>query len=199
MGLAGGVQTRGASVPAPGAAICNRPRPFHARGHEKKKGIAQLADSISKLATGEWRQVDSSFPIRNRIIPVLLVHDPLIDAPLHPWFLAREFAALLDQSNADPGAAVMHVRDYLISNLIVITIDDLEALESSVQTFGLCDLLQDYAVNRKDRMVSLHNYIVEDRKYGDAIIYSNRLRVMFEKDLKDLGRRLGLKRQDQTG
>ncbi len=89
----------------------------------KKKGIAQLADSISKLATGGWRQGDPSFPIRKRIIPVLLVHDPLIDAPLHPWFLAREFAGLL---------------------------------------------------------------------------VSNRLRGMFEKDLEDLGVRVGLKPHDQN-
>ncbi|MFI5352779.1 MAG: hypothetical protein ACHQZS_07425 [Candidatus Binatales bacterium] len=167
-------------------------------GPGKKKGIAQLANSILKLAAGEWRQVDPSFPIRKRIIPVLLVHDPLIDAPLHPWFFAREFAGLLDRSNADLGAAVMHVRDYLVSNLIVMTIDDLESLESSVQTFGLCDLLQDYAVNRKDRMVSLHNYIVEDGKYREAIVYNNRLMAMFEKDLEDLGRRLGREPQGQA-
>jgi len=159
-------------------------------GREKKKGLAQLANVIFKLASGEWQQVNPTFPIRERIIPVLLVHDTLIDAPLHPWFLAREFAELLDMSNADLTSAVMRVGNSLVSNLIVMTIDDLEALESSVQAFGLCDLLQDYAVNCRDRMVSLHNYLVENRKYGDALVYSERIRSMFRKELADMGERL---------
>ena len=161
------------------------------KGREKKKGLAQLANVISKLATGEWQQVSPAFPIRKHIIPVLLVHDTLIDAPLHPWFLAREFAQLLDQSNTDLTSAVMRVGDYFVSNLIVMTIDDLEALESSVKAFGLCDLLQDYAMNCRDRMVSLHNYLVEDRKYGNALVYSERTMAMFRKDLADMGQRLG--------
>jgi hypothetical protein len=160
------------------------------QGGLKKKGVAQLATSISKLARGEWRQAEPRFPIRRQIIPVLLVHDQLIDAPLHPWFLAREFAALLDPSNAGLDAAVMRVQDYFVSNLIVMTIEDLEALESSIQTFGLGDLLHDYGTKCKDRMVSLHNYIVGNRKYGGATVYSNRLREMFEKDLRECGYRL---------
>src|ERR1019366_3940887 len=164
---------------------------------EKKKGLAQLANSISKLATGEWQQVNPAFPIRKCIIPVLLVHDTLIDAPLRPWFLAREFARLLDQSNADLTSAVMPVGNNSVSNLIVMTIDDLEALESSVQAFGLCDLLQDYAVNCRDRMVSLHNYLVEDKKYRDALVYSERIRSLFRKDLADMGQRLGQAPQNE--
>jgi hypothetical protein len=78
-----------------------------------------------------------------------------------------------------------------------MTIDDLEALESSVQAFGLCDLLQDYAVNCRDRMVSLHNYLVEDKKYRDALVYSERIRSLFRKDLADMGQRLGQAPQNE--
>jgi len=160
-------------------------------GATSKKGIAQLANAIMKLSTGQWRLRDTCFPIRKRIIPVLLVHDSLIDAPLHPWFLAREFAFLLDGSNTDLDKAVMQVGDYQVNNLIIMTIDDLENIESSVQNFDLGTLLQDYASNRRERLDSLHNYLVENTRYRDAIVYSYRLRTMFREELKDLGVRIG--------
>lgn len=161
------------------------------KGARKKKGIAQLATTVANLASKDWKLADASFPVRARIVPVLLVHDSLIDAALHPWFLAREFAALVDPTNVDLHAEVMQVGGHLVANLVVITIDDLEALESSVQTFGFGQLLSDYAANCKDRLISLHNYIVGESKYGNALVYSDRLRTTFRNELKQSGDRIG--------
>ena len=86
--------------------------------------------------------------------------------------------------NVDLHAEVMQVGGHLVANLVVITIDDLEALESSVQTFGFGQLLSDYAANCKDRLISLHNYIVGESKYGNALVYSDRLRTTFPNQLK---------------
>jgi hypothetical protein len=157
---------------------------------DELKGVAQLANVIVKVGSSEWVLVDTFFPIREHIVPVLLVHDSLLDAIPHPWFLAREFAALVEAANADLGAARMRVGCSLAANLILVTIDDLESLESSIQTFALCDLLQDYDVNCPDRMVNLHNYIVSVGKYRDSIVYNQRIGRIFSKALQDLGRQL---------
>jgi hypothetical protein len=161
------------------------------RDRLQKKGVAQLANSIRKLVDGNWKP-DQGVSIRDHIAPVLLVYDCLIDAPLHPWFLGREFAMLLDPSINNWKGEPIQIGRFVISNLVVITIDDLEALESSTRNFGLSELLRDYSAAFPDRMNSLHNYIVAERKYGDEIIYSERIRKRFSAELRSLARKTGL-------
>ena len=43
--------------------------------------------------------------------------------------------------------------------LILITIDDLESLESSLSNFTLVSLLRSYSAATPDRLVSLHNFL----------------------------------------
>jgi hypothetical protein len=157
----------------------------------QKKGVAQLANSIRKLVDGNWKP-DQGISICDHIVPVLLVYDSLIDAPLHPWFLGREFALLLDPSITNWQGQPIRIGPSSISNLVVITVDDLEALECSTRNFGLCELLQDYSAAFPDRLDSLHNYIVANRKYGDQIIYSERVRKQFSAELRSLGKKAGL-------
>ena len=140
---------------------------------EQRKGVAQLANSIRQLARGDWKPDDRDLMICDHIVPLLLVYDSLIDAPLHPWFLAREFAMLLDPSDVNWNGRSIRIGRFLVSSLIVITIDDLEALESSTKSFGICELLQDYSAALPDRLDSLHNYIVADRKYGTQLFIAN--------------------------
>ena len=71
-----------------------------------------------------------------------------------------------------------------------MTIDDLEALESSTEKFGMYELLKDYSAALPDRLDSLHNYIVADPKYGDAIIYSERVRKAFSAELRKFSEKL---------
>jgi hypothetical protein len=161
-------------------------------GHnrEQKKGVAQLAHSVRQLAQGQWKTCARELPICEHIVPLLLVYDSLIDAPLHPWFLAREFAILLDPSNEDWIGRSIRIGRFLVSSLIVMTIDDLEALESSTEKFGMYELLKDYSAALPDRLDSLHNYIVADPKYGDAIIYSERVRKAFSAELRKFSEKL---------
>jgi hypothetical protein len=104
----------------------------------------------------------------------------------------RRFAMLLDASNVNWNGLSIRKGRFLVSSLIVMTIDDLEALESSTQNFGICELLRDYSAALPDRLDSLHNYIVADRKYGDAIIYSERVQKAFGAELKALSEKLGV-------
>ena len=156
-----------------------------------RKGIAQLAHSIRSLVSGEWTPDVPDLLTQQRIVPVLLVNDSLVDAPLHPWFLAREFARLLDPSLAEWNGQSINVGSFVVDNLIVMTVDDLEALEEATAKFSLADLFEDYSKACPDRLNSLHNYIVGDRKYGDALVMSTRVRQAFSDALEEAARTCG--------
>ncbi|MGH7813102.1 MAG: hypothetical protein ACREQI_03770 [Candidatus Binataceae bacterium] len=83
----------------------------------KRKGVAQLAGSIRDFALGNRKPEDKDLQIWSMIVPVLLVYDSLIDAPLHPWFLAREFALLLDPLNVDWRGESIRVGHNLVTSL----------------------------------------------------------------------------------
>jgi hypothetical protein len=83
------------------------------------------------------------------IHPALLVHDTRLNAPVYGTFLDADFRALL--GTVPPGKRVMP--------LTVMTIADLENLESSVDQFSMRQLLTDYAAPHPDGLVSLHNFM----------------------------------------
>jgi hypothetical protein len=93
------------------------------------------------------------------IHPVLLVHDTRLNAPAYGTFLDAEFRALL--GSVPPGKRVMP--------LTVMTIADLENLESSVDQFSMRQLLADYAAAHPDGLVSLHNFMACDPRYADKL------------------------------
>jgi len=53
----------------------------------------------------------------------------------------------------------MEINGRRIAHLIVITLDDLETLETSSDKFALLDCLRDYARACPDRLTSLHNFV----------------------------------------
>jgi len=63
----------------------------------------------------------------------------------------------------------------LVAPLIMITIDDLENLETSIKYFSLLNLLHDYSTSVPDRIVSLHNYIAtsdyKNKIYRNKYVY----------------------------
>jgi hypothetical protein len=90
------------------------------------------------------------------IYPVLLVHDTRLNAPAYGTFLAGEFLALL--GSVPSGKRVVP--------LAVMTIADLENLESSIDQFSLRQLLADYATAHPDGIVSLHNFMAVNPRYA---------------------------------
>lgn len=72
----------------------------------------------------------------------MVVYDDRLDAPLHPRFLAIEFAVCL---SGDETLEHVRVGKWIIAPLTVMTIDNLEILEGSIGEFGLCELLKDYS------------------------------------------------------
>ena len=66
-----------------------------------RRGQDELARTIRNLSTGEWRPKDFQLDQTVDIYPVLLSYDYRLDAPLTPYFLAREFARGLGGSAED--------------------------------------------------------------------------------------------------
>jgi hypothetical protein len=116
---------------------------------ERDKGVAQLARSIGAIICGEWVGEHGEFASLPVIYPVLVAHDTRLDAPALGHFLENEFRALL-------GAVPAGKR---VAPLTVMTIQDLENLEKSINNFSLVELLEDYSRECPDRMRSLHNFI----------------------------------------
>lgn len=127
-----------------------------------KKGIGQLSRIVKTLASRKWLGENQEFSEAKKVYSVLIVQDPLLSAPVYGEFFASEFLRLLNHdSPASKG-------QFLIGNLevalpIIITIDDLENLETSIEHFGFRDLLSDYSKSCPDRLVTLHNFIVSSR------------------------------------
>lgn len=129
-----------------------------AGGGGKPKGVGQLARVVNLLASKEWLGEEGEFREVRFIYPLLVVHDPFLDAPVHGHFLASEFKKLISP-DAELQFGELKKGRLHIAPLIVMSIDDLETLETSVEYFGLRDLLCDYSRSHPDRLVSLHNFI----------------------------------------
>jgi hypothetical protein len=120
-----------------------------ADGKERDKGVAQLARSIGAIVRGEWKGQQDEFDGLSVIYPVLVAHDTRLDAPALGNFLEGEMRGLL-------GTVPSGKR---VAPLTVMTIQDLENLEKSINDFSLTGLLEDYSRECPDRMRSLHNFI----------------------------------------
>jgi hypothetical protein len=110
---------------------------------------------------GEWTGKAGEFAGISVVHPVLVPHDLRLDAPALGHFLESEFRSLLG-----PVPRGKHVRP-----LTVMTIQDLENLEQSVNAFSFVQLLDDYARECPDRVRSLHNFIAFST-YGPKILPS---------------------------
>lgn len=134
------------------------------RTGEREKGVAQLARSVGAIARREWLGPNDEYRDVKVLYPVLVVHDVRMGGPAMGNFLSDEFTKLL-------GSAPAHPR---IAPLTVMTVDDLENMESSSANFSMCSLLRDYTRECPDRLRSLHNFIVYSA-YGSKILPSSEL------------------------
>lgn len=137
----------------------------------KVKGVGQLARIIELIAKENRQFLDNSFNETKIIYPILLVHDPLLNAPVFGDFLASEFKAYIKPDDETRSGQLKKGR-FIVHPLIILTVEDLENLETSLEHFGFRDLLSDYSRECPDRIVSVHNYIATS-EYGEKL-YHNR-------------------------
>ena len=148
-------------------------RERYARGsiEGQPKGVGQLAQAITKLADEQWMPNESNLLASPTIYPVLLCYDEVLGSVTHPWFLAEEFRRLLEpDGKAIDGS--MTKGKFRVANLIVLTIEMLECLEVSIESFSLIDLLHDYSLECADRVEALRTYVWRS-KYGQ-MLFANR-------------------------
>lgn len=129
-------------------------------GDRSIKGLGQLARTIRNVADGVWTVSEPSLAGFKTVLPVLLVHDAHIGAPLHSHILAREFASYLGVAQPErDGWPRMQRGTFTIAHLIVLTLDDLEILEPSSRRFSLLECLESYDRACPDRMISFHDFL----------------------------------------
>jgi len=127
-------------------------------GDRKIKGIGQLARTINILASRNGLGQNKEYSEIQFIYPVLIVHDPLMHAPAYGNFLASEFKTLL-APDIELQSGELKKGRFRIAPLILMTVEDLENLETSVEHFALRDFLADYSRYCRDRLMSLHDFI----------------------------------------
>lgn len=147
---------------------------------ERPKGVAQLARHVRLILDGDCGAVQADFAEVNVIYPVLVVHDTRLNAPAYGTFLATEFTALL-------GAVPQGKR---VAPLVLMTIDDLENLESSIDTFSMRQLLADYVAACPDGLRSLHNFMATAPAYADKLKPSAQLMKSSEELIRHAQREL---------
>ena len=144
--------------------------PLEDSSSQREKGVGQLARLVRLVANEQFKNVCQELASAEVVYPVLLVHDPFIGAPVYGNFLASEF-----KKHLDPDLELQPDKykkgKLQIAPLIVMTIEDLENLETSLEHFGLRELLNDYSQACVDRLVSLHNYIATSN-YAKKIYHS---------------------------
>jgi len=140
------------------------------------KGAGQLARSIRRIAASELTPAGHDWKQVRFVYPVLVVYDVSLNSPGHAEFFEEEFARALEPDEVSPSGA-MRKGPLTVAPLTVMTIEDLENLESSVQHFRLVDFLQDYAtMTRGGVRISLCEFMTSVQK---------RYRLIHSKELAD--------------
>jgi hypothetical protein len=133
--------------------------------------VRQLARVITAIVERRWLGPMNEFAGARRIFPVLVVHDRLSGAPGFGAFVLDEFRkALTGHVPARPGEFTCgHLT---IVAPIVLTAEDLELLEVSIERSGLRDLLAEYSRLAPDRMSPFSAYLAEISASGR--VFANR-------------------------
>jgi hypothetical protein len=123
------------------------------------KGVTQLANTIMRLESGEYKAIGRNFSIVKKIFPVLLVHDELIDSTMHPYFFANEFVKALKPDKTLPNGFLRKGR-FLIAPITLMTFENLENLEFPIRKrgFSLKEALEKYTTMYPDRRESFHTF-----------------------------------------
>lgn len=148
-----------------------------------RKGAAQLARVANLIATREWLGPREEFRQVKRIWPVLVVHDVLLGAPGFGHFVASAFDEALGPDEWPLRSEYLKgaVR---VATPTVITVEDLELLEVSIEHFGFREVLVDYSEECPDHMISFHEFLASSSKYSGQIYANRHLASMAMEPLK---------------
>ena len=149
--------------------------PAEGPDRERPKGTAQLAKIVGAIARREWTGFSGEFARAEKIYPVLVVYDERLGIPGSGKFLDDEFQSLL-------GSVPQGVN---VAPLTIMTVGDLENLETSTASFAMRDLLRDYTGECPDRMRSLHQFMATS-SYAPLLKPSQRVRDASEELMRHM-------------
>lgn len=132
----------------------------------KSKGLGQLARIISALSDPRQARINSKFDGAELVYPVMIVNDRFLPTPFFGRFLRREFQACLKPDRVLPSQPMKKGR-LTVTPPIVVDVDTLEGLKSSIRYHGFLDLLEDYLRECSDGATPLRNFIVSSSKYKE--------------------------------
>jgi len=152
---------------------------LHEKYISKGNAVWQLAKSTAAISARAWLELPAEFAETTEIFPIMVTHDTRMDSPGTGLFFRKEMKALLDAETDQIS----------IRPLVIMTIQDLENIESSVASgeLSLAAFLADYAAEIRDvdHLCSLHNFIPHS-KYAGRIRPNNSL--VFQKSLETVDR-----------
>jgi len=100
------------------------------------------------------------------------VQDESMTAAGHARFLSEAFRDAID--GVVGSGLDARLGDFHVHPLIVMTVGDLENLETSSEHFAMADILRDYSNHHSDRNISLHDYMATSR-YSGSLLHSRSL------------------------
>ena len=128
------------------------------------KGVGQLARIINEVVLNKMEVNGLDLCKVQKIYPVLVVHDSLLHSPLYGEFLASEFKELIAPDSILSNGEMIKT-DTRILPLILMTIEELENIETASEHFGMKEFLNDYSIECPDRKVSINNFVANSKKY----------------------------------
>ena len=135
------------------------------------KGAGQLARVISAIVERRWLGPLNEFARVQRVFPVIIVHDRLSGSPGFGSFVLEEFhKALAPHVPSETGQ--FSCGQLSVFGPIVLTVEDVELLEVSVERSGIRDLLAEYSRWSSDRMLPFSAYLAEIS--GSGRVLANR-------------------------
>jgi hypothetical protein len=113
-----------------------------------------------------------------RIVPVLVVQDPILRSPLVNWLLNRKFNQFLDKDQLRHGVSV--------DSLNVVNIHELETMAESSEggTFDLFHALQLRCFRDPEMVSDLQNFLLEVPGYGQG--KSERIDAIVDEQWKEI-------------
>jgi hypothetical protein len=134
-------------------------------GSTRPRGVGQLAHAVSLMVRDGFLDEQGDLDEVARVFPILVVHDPLLCTPGHAEFLGDEFVQALEFECERGIGYIQHGR-FLIAPLTIMSIDDVEDLESSAENFRLDEFLAEYCLQgQAGARPTLHDFMaaVQDR------------------------------------
>jgi len=154
---------------------------------ERPVGVGQLVRAVRSLAARAWRGLNPDSTVR-LVYPVLVVHDRLLQEPLVTEFLADLLVSELGAERV-PSSWQWRVDGLRFAPLTIVTIDDLENLESS-GGIDFLQLLEAYSVAVPNRRGSLHDFIASSGEFKRELRINQTLAQAAKSFLDDCIRRV---------